>query len=95
MTPPTSGPYKGLLIYEAIGLPSKAMAFNASPASAWSGLIYLPSRNMTMNAQSLSVNNKLTMVFNRLTLNSSDWTLDFDMDNKLKSYSLENIRLTQ
>jgi Flp pilus assembly protein TadG len=73
LSAPTSGTYSGILMYEATGLSTTSWAFNTSKGHQLSGLLYLPSRQITFNAGSSGTGENLTMVFNTLTVNSVTW----------------------
>lgn len=70
LTPPASGPLKSVLFYEAPNLPVSDFIFNNAIRNRMQGLIYLPSRNTTFNADSQMANDMTTMVVNRLIWNS-------------------------
>jgi Flp pilus assembly protein TadG len=72
---PTSGTYANLLLYEAQGLASSSFTVNATSGAALSGLIWLPSRNLTLNAGASATSNNLTMVLNTLIMNTVNWTI--------------------
>lgn len=71
---PVSGPLQGVLMYEPNGLPKSPLVFNGSVRTHFEGLLYLPSRNVTFNATSNVDSERLTMVFNTLTLNAAQWS---------------------
>lgn len=75
LTAPTSGTYANLLIYEAAGLAKSSFTMNATNGATLQGLIYLPSRQFTLNANANVTSNKLTMVLDTLTVNTVNWTL--------------------
>ena len=72
---PTTGTYANLLWYEATGLAKTSFSMNATNGATLEGLIYLPSRNLTLNAGASVTSNKLSMVLNTLTMNTVNWTL--------------------
>jgi Flp pilus assembly protein TadG len=76
LTAPTSGTYADLLMYEANGLAKSSFSINATNGATLEGLIWLPSRNLTLNAGASVTSNKLTMVLNTLIANQVSWTLD-------------------
>ena len=75
LSAPTSGAYANLLFYEAPGLSKSAFIFNDSVANNLTGLIYLPSRDVTFNAKSGVASDALTMVVWQLILNNTTWNL--------------------
>jgi len=75
---PTSGTYANILIYEPTGLSTSALTINAGANQTMTGLIYLPSRNLTFNAGSNLSSESLTLIVNQLILDSnspSTWKL--------------------
>lgn len=68
---PTSGPYANILMFEPGGLSPSAFTINAASGQTMSGLIYLPSRNLTFNSGSTLASESMTMVVNQLILNSN------------------------
>ncbi len=75
LTPPTSGDYAGIMMFEGPGLSKSNFVFNDSADFQIEGLIYLPSRNAIYNSNSVWRARQLTMVFNTLKLNQTTWTL--------------------
>lgn len=75
LTPPTSGPYAGLMMFEAPGLAKSNFVFNDSEDFRIEGLIYLPSRDAIYNSNSTWRARQMTMVFNTLKLNQTTWDL--------------------
>jgi hypothetical protein len=79
MTAPTSGPYAGILMFEKKNLSARRQyIFNGSVSETLEGLIWLPSRDVTVNSKSTVRASKVFMVFNTLILNNTDW--DFEPD---------------
>lgn len=72
---PTSGTYSGLLMYEASGLSKSSFTVNATNGATLTGLIYLPSRNLTLNSGASATSNSLTMVLYTLIMNTVNWTI--------------------
>lgn len=70
---PTSGPYKGILFFEAPNLSKSQFAMNDTHGTAWKGLIYWPSRNVTINSTSQVSADQVSLVVNTLTLNNTNW----------------------
>ena len=75
LSAPSSGTYKNLLMYEASGLAKSQFVLNDSVANKLTGVIWLPSRELTMNAKSGVQSDALTLVVWRLILNNTTWTL--------------------
>ena len=75
---PTTGTYAGLLMYEPPSLSNLTqITVNGGSNSVISGLIYLPSRDMTWNGNSGVEADKLTMVFNSLKVNgNTTWKVE-------------------
>lgn len=72
LSAPTSGDYAGVLFAEASGLSKSAIVFDDTKGHTFSGLMYLPSRNITFNSGSTANStDKITMVFNTLMMNGS------------------------
>lgn len=71
---PTSGTYANLLIYEAANLSKSSFSINGSAGHTFTGLIYLPSRNITFNSVSNVSSENITIVVNQLILNTLNWT---------------------
>ncbi len=75
LTAPTSGTYAGLMIYEPNGLGRSPFVLDDSRGFNVSGLIYLPSRDVTFNSGSQLTNKSLTLVTYTLILNGTLWNL--------------------
>jgi Flp pilus assembly protein TadG len=75
LSAPTSGTYNGILFYEAAGLSKSQWAFDDSKGNNLTGLMYLPSRQVTYNSGSSVNGDALTMVFDTLILDSTTWNL--------------------
>lgn len=75
LSAPTSGTYSGILMYEAAGLSQSQFVFDDSKGHSLNGLIYLPSRQMTMNAGTTNTSDPLTMVVDSLIVNTATWTV--------------------
>lgn len=75
LSAPSTGTYKNLLMYEASGLAKSQFVLNDSVANKLTGLIWLPSRELTLNAKSGVQSDALTLVVWRLILNNTTWTL--------------------
>jgi Flp pilus assembly protein TadG len=76
LTPPTSGSYANILMFEPGGLANTNLPINGTSGSTMQGLLYLPSRDVTINSVSNVSADKITMVFSSLILNSLNWKFD-------------------
>jgi Flp pilus assembly protein TadG len=76
LSAPTSGTYANILMFEPGGLPNRNLPINGTSGSSMQGLLYLPSRDVTINSVSNVSADKVTMVFNSLIFNSLNWTFD-------------------
>jgi Flp pilus assembly protein TadG len=79
-TAPTSGIYKGILMFEktsnaANNANKTQYIFNGSNGETLEGVIYLPNRNVTYNSTT-NVAAKISMVVNQIILNSSNWLVE-------------------
>ena len=70
---PTSGTYANILMYEPTGLSTSSFSINGSAGHTFTGLIYLPSRNVTFNSVSNVTSESITMVFNQMILDQINW----------------------
>jgi Flp pilus assembly protein TadG len=68
---PTSGTYANILMYEPGGLSSSSFTINGASGQNLTGLIYLPSRNVTFNSGPTVNSEGVAMVFNQLILDSN------------------------
>jgi len=75
LTAPTSGTYKGIVMYEAEGLARSPLVFDDSMGFNLSGLMHLPSRDVTFNSGSGLTNRTMTLVVNTLILDGVTWNL--------------------
>jgi Flp pilus assembly protein TadG len=75
LSAPTSGTYANILMFEPTGLGNTNLAINGSSGDSFAGLIYLPSRNVTINSVSNMTTNNVTMVFSTLILDATNWTI--------------------
>lgn len=80
LTPPGSGSYENLMFFEAPGLGKSNFVFNDSEDFQIEGIVYLPSRDAIYNSNSIWRARKLTMVFNTLKLNQTNWDLTSGAD---------------
>jgi len=72
---PTSGTYNGILMYEAAGLPITPFVLDDSKGHTLTGLIYLPSRQMTVNAGANLTTDQVTVVVDTLIVDSATWNV--------------------
>ena len=77
---PTSGTYKGILMFEktsdaANNANKTQYIFNGSNGETLEGIIYLPNRNVTYNSTT-NVTAKISMVVNQIIFNSANWRLE-------------------
>lgn len=77
---PTSGTYKGILMFEktsdaANNANKTQYIFNGSNGETLEGIIYLPNRNVTYNSTT-NVTAKISMVVNQIIFNSANWKLE-------------------
>jgi Flp pilus assembly protein TadG len=72
---PTTGTYAGILFYEKDGLSNSNFVFDDSVAETMTGLIYLPSRNITFNSTSNETTPGITLIANTAIFNTLNWSL--------------------
>jgi hypothetical protein len=75
MAAPTSGTYANIMMFEAPNLGQSQFIFNDAKAMQMTGLIYLPSRDVTFNSGSTITSRSFTLVVNTLILNETRWKL--------------------
>jgi len=76
---PTTGTYANILMYETTANSSVSQwPWNDSPGHELSGLIHLPSRQLTMNSGMTASLDKVTLVADSLILNQTTWNLSPD-----------------
>ncbi|WP_439543393.1 TadE/TadG family type IV pilus assembly protein [Hyphomicrobium sp.] len=75
MTAPASGTYANIMMFEAPNLGTSQFIFNDAKAMQMTGLIYLPSRDVTFNSGSTITSRSFTLVINTLILNETKWKL--------------------
>ena len=75
-TPPTSGTYANVLMFEPAGLANTNLPINGTSGSSLQGLLYLPSRDVMINSVSNLSGDKVTMVFSSVIFNALNWTFD-------------------
>jgi len=72
---PSSGDYKGVAIFEPDGLSESHLNLNDSTGFYITGLVYLPSRNLTFNSGSDLTVRETGFIVNKLTMNSGTLVL--------------------
>jgi len=72
---PSTGTYAGILFYELDGLANSPFVFDDSVSESMTGLIYLPSRNITFNSTSNETTPNVTVVANTAIFNNLNWSL--------------------
>jgi Flp pilus assembly protein TadG len=75
LSAPTSGTYSGILFYEKSGLALSQFVFDDSVAENLTGLIYLPSRNVTFNSTSNISSPQFTLVADTAIFDTANWNL--------------------
>jgi hypothetical protein len=77
MKAPTSGAYKGILMFETPTKQygSRPFVFNGSKSELLEGVIYLPNRDVTYNSTTNQVN-KIQLIVNSLIINSANWKIE-------------------
>jgi len=74
LSAPTTGINANILMYEPTGLSASYATIDSSTLNL-TGLIYLPSRKLTVNSTSNLTSTGLNMVLSTLTLNTTNWTI--------------------
>lgn len=79
-TAPTSGTYKGILMYEKTSDAgnnrySQQYVFNGSKGETLEGIIHLPNRDVTYNSTTEQTS-KITLVVNSIIMNASNWKIE-------------------
>jgi len=95
LSAPTSGTYSGILIYEKDGLSQSQFVFDDSVSESLTGLIYLPSRQLTFNSTSNLSSVQFTLVADTATFNSANWSLTSPSSMTIQGTSGTGARLTQ
>jgi hypothetical protein len=77
---PTSGIYKGLLMFEKTSDTSnnankQQFVFNGTKGEQLQGIIYLPNRDVTYNSTTNSTSN-ISLVVNTIIMNSANWSIE-------------------
>jgi len=77
LTAPTTGTYANILMFEAAGLSTSSFTINGSATTpdCLIGLIYLPSRNLTLNSGASANSASITMVVNTLIMDGVTWNI--------------------
>jgi hypothetical protein len=75
LSAPTTGTYANILMFEPTGLGYTQLAIDGTSSSSFTGLFYLPSREVTFNGISNVSSNSVTMVFSTLILDPLNWTI--------------------
>lgn len=76
LTAPTSGSYANILMFEPDGLPRSNLPINGTSGSHLTGMMYLPSRDVTINSVSNVSADGVAMVFATLILNATNWSIE-------------------
>ncbi|MEO9970307.1 MAG: pilus assembly protein TadG-related protein [Hyphomonadaceae bacterium] len=79
LSAPDNGDYADILFTEAPNLPESNFILNDTDAFDISGVIYLPSRNMTINSNGNARAFDLVLVVNNFTINNAQWDLTGDL----------------
>lgn len=79
-TAPTSGTYKGILMFENTSNTANAAnkqqyIFNGSKGELLEGIIHLPNRDVTYNSTTNQVN-RITLVVNTMIVNAANWLME-------------------
>ena len=79
-TAPTSGTYKGILMFEktsdaANNSNKQPYVFNGSKGEVLEGIVYLPNREVTYNSTT-NQTSKISMVVDTIIMNSSNWSVE-------------------
>jgi Flp pilus assembly protein TadG len=75
LSAPTTGTYANILMFEPTGLSNSNLPINGTSGSSFTGLMYLPSRDVTINSVSNVTANSVTMVFSTLILDVTNWSI--------------------
>lgn len=79
-TAPTSGPYKGILMFEKTSdktnnANKQQYVFNGSKGEVLEGIVYLPNRNVTYNSTTNQVS-RISLVANQMIINAANWLME-------------------
>lgn len=80
-TAPTSGTYKGILMFEKTSDPSnnankRQYVFNGSNGEYLEGVVHLPNREVVYNSKTNVTASKLNLVVYAMIINSADWKIE-------------------
>ena len=75
LSAPTTGTYAGILFYEKESLSESQFIFNDSLSESLTGLMYLPSRDITFNSTSNVTAPAMTVIANSAIFNKLNWNL--------------------
>jgi hypothetical protein len=75
LKPPSSGKYKGIVMYERDGLRRSKLVFNRTRSADIEGLMYLPSRDVIFNSPHVMQPQARTMVFRTMIMNRTNWSM--------------------
>ena len=97
LSAPSSGTYANILMLEPDSLPSSNLPIDGTNGSSIQGLLYLPSRNVTINSVSNVSSNQVTMVFSTLIFDALNWNFQAGVISMNGASSTTNgpARLTQ
>ena len=76
LSAPTIGTYRNVLFYEAPGLPRSNFVFDDSLGFDMTGLVHLPSRDVTINSGAAFRTRRMAVVVNTIILNGINWSLE-------------------
>lgn len=95
ITAPTVGTYANIVMYEKSGLARSQFVFDDSRGMNLTGLIYLPSRDVTFNHGSGLTAKEMTLVVNTLILDGTNWDLEPSANEIAGGSSDKYVRLIQ
>ncbi len=95
LSPPTSGTYANITAFEPVGLANSNLPINGTSGSSLQGLLYLPSRDVTINSVSNVSADKVTMVFSSLIFDALNWTFDAGALAMTTSSGTQSVRLVK
>lgn len=76
LTPPTTGDYANVMMFERPGLAGSQMVFNDSRGFDMDGLVYLPSRELTFNSGGQLQAKSFNMIARSFIFNQVNWQLE-------------------
>ncbi|WP_158266633.1 pilus assembly protein TadG-related protein [Alsobacter soli] len=89
ITPPNSGTYANIAMYEASIANRTDLTINSSSSGSMEGVFYLPSRNITLNSAASLNARRLSFVANTMLFNSSSaWNIDAVADASKRIYTV-------